>query len=438
YLSLEDDNRAVEQQVNEINSNKKETGIKLSESEKTEKELEEKIAAFGRELEQLREEENKHVLESTDIELKVNTLERDAEHAASNVTRAEEEIRRLNDEIKEIDEKISAEEEEIRLRKENISKIEKTLEASAGSKDSEEENISKAVAQKEELTRKQKSFFTTTDELSKKISSLEKEVLRLNTQKERIEEEQESRIGYMWNEYEITLSSATGMRDEEYNDVPAIKRSIRELRDGIKALGEVNVNAIEEYKTLMEEYTFLKNQHDDLVEAEKTLTGIVEELDEAMKNQFTEKFRDIEKEFDKVFKEMFGGGHGSLKLQEDEDILEAGISIIAQPPGKKLQNMMQLSGGEKALTAIALLFAIQNLKPSPFCLLDEIEAALDESNVGRFAGYLNKLTKHTQFIVITHRRGTMERADRLYGITMQEKGVSTLVSVNLIDKELDD
>ena len=150
-----------------------------------------------------------------------------------------------------------------------------------------------------------------------------------------------------------------------------------------------------------------------------------------------EKFKEIQKEFDKVFREMFGGGNGRLELLEDEDLLEAGIQIIAQPPGKKLQNMMQLSGGEKALTAIALLFAIQNLKPSPFCLLDEIEAALDDSNVDRFAGYLHKLTKHTQFIVITHRRGTMMAADRLYGITMQEKGVSTLVSVSLIEDELD-
>ncbi len=143
-------------------------------------------------------------------------------------------------------------------------------------------------------------------------------------------------------------------------------------------------------------------------------------------------------EFDKVFKQLFGGGKGTLELMEDEDVLEAGIRIISQPPGKKLQNMMQLSGGEKALTAIALLFAIQNLKPSPFCLLDEIEAALDDSNVTRFAQYLHKLTKNTQFIVITHRRGTMNAADRLYGITMQEKGVSTLVSVNLIENQLDE
>ena len=142
-------------------------------------------------------------------------------------------------------------------------------------------------------------------------------------------------------------------------------------------------------------------------------------------------------EFDKVFKELFGGGTGTLELSQEEDILEAGIQIISQPPGKKLQNMMQLSGGEKALTAIALLFAIQNLKPSPFCLLDEIEAALDDSNVDRFAGYLHKLTRYTQFIVITHRRGTMVAADRLYGITMQEKGVSTLVSVNLIEAQME-
>ena len=156
-----------------------------------------------------------------------------------------------------------------------------------------------------------------------------------------------------------------------------------------------------------------------------------------MRKQFKEQFAHIAEEFNHVFKELFGGGKGTLELTPDEDVLEAGIRIIAQPPGKKLQNMMQLSGGEKALTAIALLFAIQNLKPSPFCLLDEIEAALDDSNVTRFAKYLHKLTKNTQFIVITHRRGTMTAADRLYGITMQEKGISTLVSVDLLEKELD-
>ena len=174
-----------------------------------------------------------------------------------------------------------------------------------------------------------------------------------------------------------------------------------------------------------------------MIESEKVLEGIIEQLDTGMRRQFNERFALIQIEFDKAFKELFGGGKGTLELVEGEDVLESGIKIIAQPPGKKLQNMMQLSGGEKSLTAISLLFAIQNLKPSPFCLLDEIEAALDDSNVLRFAKYLHKLTKNTQFIVITHRRGTMNSADRLYGITMQEKGVSTLVSVNLIQDELD-
>jgi len=168
------------------------------------------------------------------------------------------------------------------------------------------------------------------------------------------------------------------------------------------------------------------------------LLKIIEELDIGMRLQFNEKFYEIKAEFDKVFKILFGGGKGSIELDDESDILEAGISIISQPPGKKLQNMMQLSGGEKALTAIALLFAIQNLKPSPFCLLDEIEAALDDSNVVRYAKYLHKLTDHTQFIVITHRRGTMASADRLYGITMQEKGVSTLVSVDLLEDKLEE
>ena len=191
------------------------------------------------------------------------------------------------------------------------------------------------------------------------------------------------------------------------------------------------------YKELSERHTFLAAQHEDLLKAEEALIKIIEELDEGMRTQFKAQFARIQTEFDKAFKELFGGGRGTLELVEDEDILEAGVRIIAQPPGKKLQNMMQLSGGEKSLTAIALLFAIQNLKPSPFCLLDEIEAALDESNVDRYANYLHKLTENTQFIIITHRRGTMTAADRLYGITMQEKGVSALVSVNLIEDDLD-
>ena len=300
-----------------------------------------------------------------------------------------------------------------------------------------EKQLKEDQAKKEEMSAEYKGFFQKREDITKRVGELDKEIFRLNSQREKLEEAQEYQNNYMWEEYELTLHAAEELRREEYGDLPQLKKMIASLKEEIRKLGDVNVNAIEDYKELSERYEFLKNQHDDLIEAEKTLIGVIEDLDSGMRKQFTEKFAEIQHEFDKAFKDLFGGGKGTLELVEDEDILECGIRIIAQPPGKKLQNMMQLSGGEKSLTAIALLFAIQNLKPSPFCLLDEIEAALDDSNVDRFAQYLHKLTKNTQFIVITHRRGTMNAADRLYGITMQEKGVSTLVSVNLIENDLE-
>jgi chromosome segregation protein len=299
-----------------------------------------------------------------------------------------------------------------------------------------EGELKEQIAAREEMQTRYKGSFAKREEISKNITELDKEIFRLNSQREKLEEAHEYQNNYMWEEYELTRHAAMELRDEEFNDLSSLKKLISSIKEDIRNLGEVNVNAIEDYKEVSERYGFLKTQHDDLIEAEKTLLGIIDELDTGMRKQFSEKFALIQQEFDKVIKELFGGGKGTLELVEGEDILECGIRIIAQPPGKKLQNMMQMSGGEKALTAIALLFAIQNLKPSPFCLLDEIEAALDDSNVGRFANYLHKLTKNTQFIVITHRRGTMAAADRLYGITMQEKGVSTQVSVNLIENDL--
>ena len=295
------------------------------------------------------------------------------------------------------------------------------------------------AADREKNIEQQNRMFAERERLNEVTTGLDKEVFRLEHQKEQAETRMEKAVEYLWSEYELTPSETEQLRDETFDSLPRLKELSEELKKQIRALGNVNVNAIEEYKELSERYEFMKAQHDDLVAAEESLNKIIQELDEGMRRQFEEQFRLIKKEFDKVFKELFGGGQGTLELlAEEKDILEAGIQIIAQPPGKKLQNMMQLSGGEKALTAICLLFAIQNLKPSPFCMLDEIEAALDDPNVARFAKYLDKLKKFTQFIVITHRRGTMLIADQLYGITMQEKGVSTLVSVNLIDKELED
>lgn len=300
-----------------------------------------------------------------------------------------------------------------------------------------EKEIAVAAEKKENFVHRQKGFFDEREELSSKLAALDKELFRLNNQKEKQEERLDAQTSYLWNEYELMPSEAMQMRQEGYYNLTKLRKFANERKDQIKALGNVNVNAIEDYKEVLERYTFMKTQYEDLVQAERALVQVIEELDVGMRRQFQEKFEEIKVEFDQVFKELFGGGKGTLELIEGEDIIEAGIRIISQPPGKKLQNMMQLSGGEKALTAISLLFAIQNLKPSPFCLLDEIEAALDDSNVGRFSNYLHKLTKNTQFIIITHRRGTMVSADRLYGITMQEKGVSTLVSVNLIEQQLE-
>lgn len=436
--SLKLEEQEIETKIFEIRSGKESITQELAASEELEKTTQEQILGFQKELESCRLVESEASAHAGEWEVKVEKMRQALDYKQANVDRIGGELERAQAELNEILEALTENAQEVERKKNNILEIEKTIAASHENQDASRKKLDEDLAKKEELSAKQKDFFRSREEMSERMNALDKEVYRLGEQKKKLEDGIEGQINYMWDEYEITLSDAAGLRNEEMNDLPAMKREISGLKDEIRKLGNVNVNAIEDYKNLMERYTFMKTQHDDLVEAEKTLEGIIEELDTAMRKQFTEKFAEISREFDKVFKELFGGGKGTLELMEDEDILEAGIRIIAQPPGKKLQNMMQLSGGEKALSAISLLFAIQNLKPSPFCLLDEIEAALDDSNVGRFAKYLHKLTKNTQFIVITHRRGTMEQVDRLYGITMQEKGVSTLVSVNLIDKDLDD
>ncbi|HKM34884.1 MAG TPA: chromosome segregation protein SMC [Lachnospiraceae bacterium] len=434
---LVQEEKEIEKQILDIKSNKEGILRELSTSEELEKSVDSQIISFQKELEEQRGEETEESSKVTEWDMKVEKMLQTQGFHQQNLDRINIELERFQSELQEIVDGLSEMGKNVEDKNHQIMEIEKTIAASHSSQNQSQQELTESITKKEELSAKQKNFFKEREYLAEQMASLDKEVYRLNAQKEKQEESMETQINYMWDEYEITLSDAALVRDEAMTDLSAMKKEITSLKEQIKKLGDVNVNAIEDYKNLIERYTFLKNQHDDLVEAEKTLVCIIDELDAAMRKQFHEKFSKINEEFDKVFKELFGGGKGSLELMEGEDILEAGVRIIAQPPGKKLQNMMQLSGGEKSLTAIALLFAIQNLKPSPFCLLDEIEAALDESNVGRFAKYLHKLTKNTQFIVITHRRGTMEKADRLYGITMQEKGVSALVSVNLIENDLD-
>ncbi len=456
-----------------------EESLKLSQSEKDLDEIKvsladvsEQMKKLEAELEALRQEKGK-VEESltsiedensdsektiTDDEKKLSDEKERREQLAASLNRVQLEISNLKQKkefILESEERIFSELEKLKTeragllkRKEQISKaieeIEGTIERltkerdeCVKTKDDAHRELLKLNDEKTKSMEEQREFFSKQQEISSKQKDLEVELLRLQNQKEKLENHLDERVNYLWTEYEMSPSQAQVPMDEITMSMSELRKRIVAIKGSIKELGNVNVNAIEQYKEISERYEFMKVQFDDLTKAEEQLHGIIDELDTGMRKQFNEQFAHIQTEFDKVFAELFGGGHGRLELVEGEDVIEAGIHIISQPPGKKLQNMMQLSGGEKALTAIALLFAIQNLKPSPFCLLDEIEAALDDSNVSRFANYLHKLTEHTQFILISHRRGTMVMADRLYGITMQEKGVSTLVSVNLIEQELD-
>lgn len=396
------------------------------------------IENLGKTLEAKKSEEAAVALKIENLKISHSSIEQKASFINENIERLCKELDNLEEEKTSIQEKIGETKELVSAKQADIELVKNSIEQSERKITAIGEKLEDLRAAKEKVNASHKEFFKKREELNEKIILLEKDSMRLHNQYDRLEESYDSLVDYMWNEYELTYSYALELKSDELNNINDIRKQINILKAAIKKLGDVNVNAIEEYKSVSERYEFMKTQHDDMIEAEESLMKVIEELDEGMRAQFTAKFEEIKVEFDKVFKELFGGGRGTIELVEGEDILEAGILIISQPPGKKLQNMMQLSGGEKALTAIALLFAIQNLKPSPFCLLDEIEAALDDSNVGRYANYLHKLTKHTQFIVITHRRGTMSAADRLYGITMQEKGVSTLVSVDLIENDLND
>ena len=427
----------IDRQIKEIDENKNQVSGSLSALDIQNESSRKEIENLNKQLEAKKAELDKANDDIENLKIRFSSVEQKTAFIQENIIRINSEIAALE-----------SEEADIRQRKESLSsevedknaQIEKLRSDIHKAKNQIEDCNTKITALRKDrdiINASHKTFFDKREKINEQIVLLEKESMRLHNQQEKLEEENDSIVDYMWNEYELTYSYAAELRSEELTDISDIKKQINILKANIKKLGVVNVNAIEEYKEVSERYNFLKTQHDDMIKAEEALVLVIDELDNGMRIQFKEKFEEIKVEFDKVFKELFGGGRGTIELVEGEDILEAGIVIISQPPGKKLQNMMQLSGGEKALTAIALLFAIQNLKPSPFCLLDEIEAALDDSNVGRYANYLHKLTKHTQFIVITHRRGTMAAADRLYGITMQEKGVSALVSVDLIANDLD-
>ncbi len=439
YRNIREEIQALEDQKSELAVDQEQMQLRLESSRTREAELTAAGEASAKELEQ-RTAEAEELQESlSEKNVTLAQLRQKSDFSGENITRTEQEIKALQDTRQEVLRSASTSSAEIEKREAEIQELSEGQERAGSEREELSEQLAACIAEKEQMTTDHKEFFDKREAMAQEISRLDKEIFRLNDRQEKLEQTRETQTEYMWEEYELTYREAEKLRVEDLPGITELRKQISQVRAEIRELGDVNVNAIEEYKGVSERYEFLKVQYEDLQQAEKTLLDIIADLDEGMEKQFSEKFADIQKEFDRTFKELFGGGKGTLELTEDaeHDMLDCGIGIIAQPPGKKLQNMMQLSGGEKALTAIALLFAIQGLKPSPFCLLDEIEAALDDSNVVRYATYLQKLSKNTQFIVITHRRGTMNVADRLYGVTMQEKGVSALVSVDLIEKEIE-
>ena len=436
-LRLRSEKQELERQIAQITDSKKAVAEELKASENEESRISEDMQTAADELAKAQEELEKVRDALEQINLQASGFAQRKEFLEERIRNEALETGRLSREKEELLVNQKAEGEDRIAKEAEIKSLQQRMERISKAIAERDEEIAELSATKERMNTEHRAFFRKRDELSEERSRMDKECFRLHAQMERMEEQQESIITNLWEEYQVTPDQAEQQSVNDESTESELKKSAAGLKQELKALGNVNVNAIEEYKEKNAEYIFLSGQQQDLIKATETLQGIIRKLEEGMRKQFREKFEEIKVEYDKVFQELFGGGKGTLSILEEEDILDAGIVINAQPPGKKLQNMMQLSGGEKALTAIALLFAIQNLKPSPFCLLDEIEAALDDANVGHYAEYLHKLTKHTQFIIITHRRGSMSAADRLYGITMQEKGVSTLVSVNLIESELE-
>ena len=347
-----------------------------------------------------------------EIQERINTEIENANKSIENKKNQIEQIAHDNFELEQTIEEI----------KEKIEKIKQEVQNSG----------SKIEQLKQERTDKNEKLSKQEEEITNKfkvIEDLKAQIVKIDVKKTKLEEDINTIINKMWEEYELTPNAVGEYKKPE--NVTNTQKRVNHLRAEIRDLGSVNVDSIEEYKTMKERYDFMCEQRVDLEDTMNKLRKIISEMTTTMKEQFKTQFAIINKNFEEVFKELFGGGNASLKLEDEENILECGIDINVQPPGKKLQNMMLLSGGEKAFTAIALLFAILKINPAPFCVLDEIEAALDDVNVYRFAEYLKKFSKDTQFLVITHRKGTMEAADTVYGVTMEENGISKLLSMKL-------
>lgn len=345
----------------------------------------------------------------------IERIEQDIKNSNISIENKKIQIKTIEDENKALEESIESSKKEIENIKQEVSNSSQTI-----------ENLKTTRAQNNErLSELEKEI----SEKFKVLEDLKEQLVKIDVKKTKIEQDVEQMVNQLWEEYEITPNNA-----EEYerpSNIQVAQKQVHQIRNQIKDLGSINIDSIEEYKKTKERYDFMSEQRLDLENTIAKLRKMISDMTETMKTQFAEKFAMINKNFNEVFVELFGGGKAELILTDESNILECGIDIHVQPTGKKLQNMMLLSGGEKAFTAIALLFAILKINPAPFCILDEIEAALDDVNVYRFADYLKKFSKQTQFLVITHRKGTMEAADTVYGVTMEENGISKLLSMKL-------
>jgi len=414
----------------ELNKNKK------SELEQKIVELDSKTNALNAEVQSFAEKnkENQKYIDDlnfdiTNLKISVSSFDESSNSLEEILTRIETE---LQNNVKNIENKKNQNEqillENEKLNKDIVDAQEKIIQIRQEVSSSSEtiENLRKTKSDKNASIEKAEKDI---EEQYSIIEEIKNQANKLEVKKSKMDVELEQIINKMWEDYEITPNNAVEYKKP--HNVQETTKQVKELRDEIKDLGSINIDSIEEYKQTKERYDFMCEQRLDLENASNKLKKVIQDMTKIMKDQFSKQFSIINKNFGEVFKELFGGGKAELKLTDEEDILNCGIEIEVQPPGKKLQNMSLLSGGERAFTAIALLFAILKINPAPFCVLDEIEAALDDVNVYRFADYLKNFTNDTQFLVITHRKGTMEAADTVYGITMEESGISKLLSMKL-------
>ena len=426
----------LRQENKEIQEQKEAKAKEKEELQKEVEKLEKQIQSFTEEIQKFAEsnqERQKYIddlnFDITNLKISVSSFDESQLSIDEILERIEQEIRNNQMAIENKQKRIEEQKQENKTYTEEIASFEKQIEQV---KEEAKTSSLKVEEQKQLRTEKNQQLTEIEKEVSHQFEVLEglkEQIVKTEVKKTKVEQDLQDEINELWEEYELTPSQIVD--SVRPDNLAKAQKEVNDLKGQIRDLGSIHIDSIEEYKKTKERYDFMCEQRLDLENTAAKLRQVISQMTETMKEQFKEKFHLINQNFNEVFVELFGGGKAELILEDEEHILDCGIDIRVQPTGKKLQNMMLLSGGEKALTAIALLFAILKLNPAPFCILDEIEAALDDVNVYRFADYLRKFSKETQFLVITHRKGTMEIADSVYGVTMEENGISKLLSIQL-------